>query len=273
MHESEEHRYLPDADRLGVLSATILLAYALAQFINLPARELAIQLPGVYLSVQINARTFVALLVAGLTATGADWLLNDHPALGNRSTLEHWLLPALTAWVIGIPLFQLPLSPQWWVGFALGGALLILVLVAEYAVIDPEDVRRPPAAAGLTAVSFALYLVLAAALRFSQTRLFLLLPALTLASVLVSLRALRLRLYNQWAFIPGGIVALISGQIAAALHYWPLSPVSFGLALLGPAYSLTSLLGNLAEDQPLRGAIIEPIVVLILVWGAALLLR
>jgi hypothetical protein len=146
------------------------------------------------------------------------------------------------------------------------------VLVAEYIVVDPQDIRHPPAAAGLTAVSFALYLVLAAALRFSDQRLFLELPALALAGGLVSLRTLRLRL-NQWAIPQAAVIALVTTQMGAALHYWPLSPVSYGLALLGMAYSLTSLFGNLAEGDTTRGAFVEPMVVLILVWGAAFWLR
>ena len=266
-------RYLPDADRLSVLAATILLAYALGRFVNLPSRSLAIQLPFVYLSVQVNIRTFVTLLVAGLTAIGADWLLRDHPALGVNSTLEHWLLPALTAWVIGFPLYQLPMGPVWWLGFALGGGLLMLVLVAEYIVVDPDDVRHAPAAAGLTAVSFALYLILAVAVRYSGLRLFLVLPALTFAAWLVSLRAIHLRLHGKWAFLDATIVALILAQLIAALHYWPLAPASFGLALLGPTYALTSLISGLEEGEPLRQAAIEPAVVLVVVWGAAFWIR
>ncbi len=88
-----EHRHLPDADRLSVLAAAILLAYALARFVDIPVRELSMQLPGVYI-VQIDIRTAIALLVAGLTATGADWLLRQHPALHAHSNLEHWMLPA-----------------------------------------------------------------------------------------------------------------------------------------------------------------------------------
>lgn len=266
-------RNLPAPDRLSVLAATILLAYALARFVNLPARELALQLPGLYLAVQVNIQTVIALLVAGLTATGADWLMRDHPAIKGNSTLEHWLLPALTAWVIGLPLFQLPLSPVWWVGFALGGGLLMLVLVAEYIVVDPEDARQPPAAAALTAVSFALFLVLAVALRFAGTRLFLILPAIVLAAGLVSLRALHLRLHGRWVFVEACIIAVLIGQMAAALHYWPLSPAAYGLALLGPAYALTSLVGSLAEGEMLPQAVIEPAVVLAVVWGAALWIR
>jgi len=166
-------------ERLSVLVATILLAYALGHHLILPTHEVSIQLPGLYLVVHLNVYTFIILIVAGLTATGADWLFRDHPNLGKRSTLEHWLLPALTALVIGIPLFQSPFSPIWWVDFTLFGTLLIMVLVAEYIAVDPEDVRQPLAGAGLTAVSFALYLVLASTLHFSGCRLFLLLPSLT----------------------------------------------------------------------------------------------
>jgi hypothetical protein len=149
----------------------------------------------------------------------------------------------------------------------------MLVLLAEYIVVDPEDVRHPPAAAGLTAVSFALYLALAVALRFGGVRLFLVLPALTLAAGLVSLRALHLRLHGRWAFIPAGVIALIVGQLAAGLYYWPLTPVAYGLALLGPAYALTSLIGALEEGEPLSQALVEPGIVLVLVWGAAVWIR
>jgi hypothetical protein len=273
MQEYERHRHLPDSERLSILVGTILLAFALAHFIRLPVRQVSIQLPGLYLVINFGVQELVALLVALLTATGADWILRDHPYRGKHRLVEHWLLPGLTAWAVGLPLLQLPLTPVWWIGFALGGVLLILVLVAEYIAIDPEDVRQPPAAAGLTAVSFALFLVLVAGLRFANTRLFLLLPALGLASGLVSLRTVHLRLHDRWAFLEAGLVSWITIQLAAALHYMPVSPVAFGLALLGPAYSLTNLLGSLAEGKPVRQAVWEPAVVLVLIWGAALLIN
>jgi hypothetical protein len=251
----------------------ILLAYALARFINIPARELALQLPGIYLTVQLNVRTIVVFLVAGLTAAGADWLLRQHPAAEGMSTLKHLLVPALTAWVIGIPLFQMPLGLLWWAGFAFGGAALMLVLVAEYIVIDPNDRRQPAAAAGLTAVSFALYLTLAIALRFAGTRLYLLLPALTLAAWLVSLRTLHLRLHGRWALFQSTAIALLCGQFAAGLYYWPISPVAFGLVVSGSAYAITSLVANLTENEPLQRALIEPALVLAIVCVTAIWLH
>jgi hypothetical protein len=69
------------------------------------------------------------------------------------------------------------------------------------------------------------------------------------------------------------VIALICTQIAAALHYLPISPVSYGLALIGPAYALTSLIGNLNEDEPFRQAIFEPAIVFVIILGAALWIR
>jgi hypothetical protein len=267
-----EQSQLPETDRLSVLSAAILLAYALTRFIDIPARDFSFQFPGVFIEFQFNLNTIVAFLVAGMTASGTDWLLRQHPKIAEHTTLEHLLLPGLTALVIGIPISQMEPGLQWWAGFAAGGVLLMLVLVAEYIAVDPDDIRQPAAAVGLTAVSFALYLILAVALRVVGFRLFLILPALTLAASLVSLRALHLRL-KRWALVEAAIIGLLCGQLAAALHYLPLSPVSFGLAVLAPAYSLTSFIANLAENEPLRKAVVEPGVVLVIILATALWLR
>lgn len=265
-----QQRYLPDIDHLSMLAALILLAYALARFVSFPSRELALQLPGVYLEVQVNVHTVMAFLVAALTASGADWLIRQHPALGRKPTVEHWLLPALTAWVVGIPLFQISGALQWAVGFMIGGALLMLVLVAEYISVDPEDARQPLAAAGLTAVSYALFLILAISLRFAGLRLFLMLPAMALAGCVVSLRALHLRLHGRWTFLQSGVVGLIIGQCVAAFHYLPLTPISFGLFLVAFGYALTSLVAGLEEGEVLERALIEPLVVFILLTVIAL---
>ncbi|UCF28557.1 MAG: hypothetical protein JSW42_02405 [Chloroflexota bacterium] len=254
---------------MSILSAAILLAYAASRFVEIPARELGLQLPGFYLAVELNIHTVVALLVAGLTATGADLLLRDHPALGEKWTIEHWLLPALTAWTLGIPLNQMPVGLQWLISFAIAGIVIMLVLVSEYIAVDPEDERYPIASAALTAVAYALFLILAIVLQSAGFRLFLILPALLLAAGLVSLRTLHLRLKGRWLYLRTLVIVVILTGMISAFHYWPLSPITYGLLILGPAYSLTSLIGALSEGQPLKRAIIEPAVVLLVVWGAA----
>lgn len=247
----------------------LMLAYALARFVEFPEKEFSLQLPGLYLSLEISVRTVTGLLAAGLTASGADWLLRDHPALQGRSTLGHWILPSLTALVIGVPLNLVRYGPVWWIALVAGGALLILVLVAEYIAIDGEDVRQPLAAAALSAVSLALFVVLASALRAGEARLMVALPVLTLAAWLVSLRMLHLRLNGEWTVYEAAIIAFVVGQVAAAVHYWPLSPISYSLAILGPIYALVSLMAGLIEEKPLRQLVAEPGLALLVTGVAA----
>jgi hypothetical protein len=296
-------RNLPNTERLSVLAATILLAYALTRFITLPGWELTSHPLGILISLRINVQTIIPLLVAGLMAAGTHWLMSDHPALATHTGegpasrvtganeqpaqpgrslaeqtqrgpgAEHWLLPAVIAWVISIPLAQLPAGPLWVLGLAIGGGLLVVILTAEYIAIDADDLRQPIAEAVLTAVSFAAYLLLAIALRAAETRLYLILPALAFTASVVSLRTWHLRLGGEWAWIEAGLVLVIVGQVAAALHYWPLPALSYGVAVLGPAYAMTNLVTSLAQGATFRQALAGPLVVLAITWGVAWWIR
>jgi hypothetical protein len=273
MHSVPISRFSPNLDRISVLAATILLGYTFAGLINIPAREFATQLPGIYLEIEINIQTIVSFLVAGLAASGADWLLREHPSSSDRHLSAHLVLPALTAWVIGVPLHQQALGVFWWAGIFLGGGALIAVLMAEFAVVDPNDSNYALASMGLTTLAYALFFLLSVSLKASQIRLYLLVPALTLAVFTISLRTLYLRKRGNWAFQAAGISTLISAQIAAAAYYLPLGPISFGLCLLGPAYGLNSLFSNLEEGKTWKAAILEPLSVLTIFLCLAFWLR
>jgi hypothetical protein len=268
-----EQRYLPDPDRVGVLTATVLLAFALTHLIQAPEFNFEIQLPGFFLLLPLNLGTAMTVLTAGLTATGMDWLLQDHPSLKGRSTYQWWLLPTLTTFVIGVPLSILATGEAWWVGFVGAGILLFFVFVAEYVVVDPGAPHYAISVAGLTAISYTLFFVLAVALRYGGLRLYLLVPALFLAAFLASLRILHLRLSGRWEYFWSAGIAFVCIQLAAGLHYWPLSPVQFGLLLIGSLYGLTSLAMNLGEDQPARRAVLEPAIILGLCWGLAIFMQ
>jgi hypothetical protein len=262
-----EKRYLPDPARVSILTATILLAFALTRLISSPPYELTIPLVGLYVTLTFNLNTLIVLLAAGLTATGVNWLLHTHPSLEKGETREHWLLPTLTVLVLGVTLYSLPLTAVWWLGFALVAAILLVVFFAEFIAVDPTDSRYPFATAILTVLAFVIFLILAAALKASNARLFLVAPALCLGGGLVALRTLHLRLNERWEVTWAIGIAVVTIQLGAALNYLPLTPVRFGLALLGPVYALTSLAVSLAEGRPLRQAILEPAVMLILLCG------
>lgn len=338
----EEHHYLPNTDRLSVLTASILLAYAMLPFIQFPERSLTLQILGISFVYTVNFSTIIAVISAALAAAGVSWLLLDHPRLkylsgapasagaadaskpapaasspsasatsaaaalmgGIRSSVsvraiendsllagaperrtawwdnetlrtlfQHWLLPALTAWVIGVPLNSLTVGLQWWAVFAFGGLLLVLVLVAEYIAVDPFDTLHGPAAVALTAVSYALFLILTIALVAAGTRLYIFLPALIVAIFLVTIRSLYLRLAGRWYFGWAVGISLVTAQVAMALHYWPLSPLRFGLVILGLAYALASVAGSVEEGRPGRSLWVEPAIMLAVLWGIAIALR
>jgi hypothetical protein len=273
MENAKPHTHLPDFERMSLLMALILLTFTLAQILNLPGGELSIQLPGLYLKLQLGSRELVGLLVALIAAAGTDWVLQIHPHYKVTSRLDHWLLPAITSWAISMPIFQIPIGPIWWLAFILGSLLLTLVLLSEYFVIDPTDLRYPLATAVLTSVSYALYLLIAAALQHSGLRLILVLPGLALSVFLISLRILRLRPESKWAIPEAAITTFLIIQIASPLHYLPISPISYGLAILGPAYATTIFFTGLGEERSARGAIREPLTILVLVWISAVLLR
>jgi hypothetical protein len=260
-------------DRIGVLTSTVLLALALARIIQAPEFNLELQLPGFFLSIPLDIPTIMSLLTAGLTATGMDWLLRGHASLNGRPTYQWWILPTLTTFVISISLSLLPDGTPWWIGFTVSGIFLIFAFIAEYIVVDPGAPYYTTSLAGLTAISYALFFILAVALRYGDLRLFFTLPALFLFAGFASLRILHLRLGGRWEYAWSLGIAFVCVQLAAGLHYWPLSPIQFGLMLIGPMYGLTNLAINLHEELPSRRAALDPAIATALCWGLAIVIR
>lgn len=269
----EAPRYVPASNQVGVLVATVLLSYALTHVASGPGLTLTIQFPGFYFAYSLNLGTAMTLMAGGLTATGMDWLLRGHPGLQGRRTVEHWMLPTLTAVIVGIVLDVLPSGFVWLIGLGTGAVILVAVIVAEYVAVDPGAPLYALASAGLTGLSYALFLLFAISMRLGAARLFLVMPAVFIAAGLVALRTLHLRLSGSWDYAWAFGIGLVSAQIAAGLHYWPLSSLQFGLAVLGPLYALTALASNLSEDLPMRNAMREPGIILGGLWAAAALLH
>ncbi|MBK8618581.1 MAG: hypothetical protein IPN96_16030 [Anaerolineales bacterium] len=82
----ENRSYLPSADRLGVLIASVLLTFALTKLIQSPRFTLTITLPGFYFAYPLTLSTVMTILAAALTATGMDWLTRGHPKLEKNQT-------------------------------------------------------------------------------------------------------------------------------------------------------------------------------------------
>lgn len=269
----ERSHNLPDLNRLSIVAGLIVLFYSMIPFVTLPAEELVIALPGFVFSLRIDFGTVISFLVALLAAFGSAWLIQLHPAKHKQLVLQHGFIPALTAWVIGVPLNSLERGPEWWVVLTLGAALLVLVLISEYIVVDKTSMAHLPASMGLTAVSFALYLMLAIAIRAAGLRLYLMLPALVITLALLIFRTLDLR--NQGGtrniFWMASISIFIS-QIVVGFHYLPIKPLTFGLILVALSYGLTSFSANYEEGQQGRLLWVEPLSLMAVLLSMAIII-
>lgn len=268
-----QDKYLPDSNRIGLITSTTLLALALTRIVPSPAFNFELQLPGFFLTFPFNINTVMGFLTACLTATGMDWLLRGHPSLKGRATFQWWFLPTLTTFVISVPLSIFPDGQTWWIGFIVSGIFLFLVFLAEYVAVDADAPQYTIAMVSLTAISFTLFFVLSVALRTSEARLYLIVPGLFLSAVLASLRVLHLRLSGNWEYAWALGIGLVCVQLATGFYYWPLSPIQFGLLLIGPLYSLVNLAINLGENIPVQRAILEPAIVTALCWGLSAFIR
>ena len=260
-------------DRIGMLTAMVLLSYALTRIAQAPKITVTLNLPGFYFAYPLSLDSVITLFAAGLTASGMAWILSDHPELENKTAIEHWLIPTLTTFVIGGPLAVLPNNYIWWAGFIFSAILLALVFWAEYQVVSPSISGYAAARSVLTALAYSLFFILIMSMRFERLRLFLFVPVIFLAAGLISLRILYLDGNDRWDFPWAVGIGLVCAQIGAGLHYWPVTSIQMGLALTGILYALTMLSMNLSQGIPLSRAALSPCAVAALAWGAAIFVK
>lgn len=272
----ETKRLIPEINRLSIVSAAIMLAFALTQIVSFPAQQLSFPVAGIALDFNLDFNTIINFLTMVLAAAGMDWLIHTNPDHVNYhhrwSYIQHWILPVLTTLVIGIALNSFARSPYFWIIYLLGSLLLIAIFIAEYNVVSTDDVRIPIATVGLTALSFALFLLLGIAVSSGNLRLYVRLPLLSLGLVMVIARALRLRT-GEWHVAWAVICSIIVAEVAVGLHYLPVSPIQYGLLLVGIAYSLTSLVTAILESRKNLALWGEPagmlavVLILSIFWG------
>ncbi|GAB4474380.1 MAG: hypothetical protein Kow0088_10350 [Anaerolineales bacterium] len=271
--KSPKDRFLPNTDQVSIIAATILLTFAMAAFINFQIQDLRIVLGNIYVTISLNIQTAITVIASILAASGADWLIRNHPLWNKRNTIEHWVLPLLTTFVLGFLIGRQGNGTYGWWSFFLGAALIMGILVAEFITVNPQDPNYPIAVTLLLAISYLLFLIFCILVRILNYRLLFILPTLFFATLLVSLRSFRLRHPLGWSFSEALIISILTTQLATALHYWPISPLSYGLALFGVAYPLFLFLQRLKSNPAVRVGYVEPMVILIISWSLAYWLK
>lgn len=267
--------YLPDRDRLSVLTAIILLAFALARTVELPTRPVRAMLFGSSIGFDMNGPFVLLVLVALLINAGADSLMRGHPALRGASLarrMMHWILPGGAALGFGLLLNRLPPGVGWWAGLGFTAVFLVLVLTAEYVVAAPDDAGFYWAALGLTVLAYAVALAFFALLRASGGRAAITATTAALISALIAWRLMLLAgATGRESLAYAAAIGLALGECTWALNYWPAGPLGTGLVLLVVFYTATGL-----AQQHLVGALNRRMVIefgVVAVAGLAAVMR
>ncbi|NPA31421.1 MAG: hypothetical protein GXO37_05410 [Chloroflexi bacterium] len=262
----------PDPAKLSLFTGLLALVLVLARLVQLPGPRRAFTVGEVQVTLALDAALGLAVLLAALTWTGMDWLLRDHPAYRPRRLVWHALLPTFALWALEAALLALPVGPMWWFVFGAGLAALVVVLLAEFVVLDPQDPRALWAGLGLQAVAYGLYLLLALAVRAAGWRLLFAAPLLAVGAWVVARRlwALRSRAPSWWA---DGVVLVVMGHLSVAWFYAPLGPLAYSLVLLGALYALVPLLAEPAAGRPWNEAWTEPLATAAGLWLLAVVLE
>jgi hypothetical protein len=241
-------RHIPDRDRLSVLTAVILLAYALARLLDVPARVFDTTLFGSPLGFELNGPVLMMILVAALISAGSDTLIRSHPRLASRPdgarahTVQHWIMPGATALALGGLLNRAPDGVLWWLGLGVSAIVLIAVLIAEYTLVDRADAAWQFAALSLTALAYALALVLFALLHSLSARALISASGAGLAGGLLALRLFALKAAPvRPALLYAGVVALVVAEATWALNYWRVASSSAALLAMIPFYLAAGL--------------------------------
>ena len=71
----------PSRDQLSVITAAIVLAYALARFLELPQREVTTTLFGSALGFELSGPFLMLVFTAALISAGSEMIIRAHPTL------------------------------------------------------------------------------------------------------------------------------------------------------------------------------------------------
>lgn len=272
----ETRSTLPDIGRLSIVTATIMLSFALTQLVTFPVQSISFPLFGILIDFVIDFTTVVVIFTVFLAAFGMDWIIQTHPGKDRYQNrwefFRHMIVPVLTSFVIGITLNAFAGGVTWWVVYSLGSLLLFAVFIAEYNVLVAEDYRNPLATIGLSSLSFVLYLLLAIAVYSADIRLYLRASLLGIGSLMVISRALFLRV-GKWHMLWAIVCSIIVSEIVVGFHYLPLSPLRIGVLITGIVYTLSSIVSGLKEKRTAWAFWGEPISMMALVVLASVFLR
>ncbi len=229
--------------RVSVLAWTVAATVSISLFLRLPTVVLTLNALGTPLSIRISETTVIAVFIALLTASGTERAIRTHPLFagdplgqeadsGGRTWL-FWGLPAAVS-ILGVLLAPEAKTPLFQAGAALlSGGLIAVILFNLYVTADRESSGYRQARILLNVLSYTAALALFLLVYQTKTRSLLSGSLIAATAALLAVELLRDVLPRVNVVLSyAAVVALVLGEAAWALNYWPLSGASGGLVLL-----------------------------------------
>ena len=288
-------------DRVSVVIWVTLMGLAAQRFLTFPSRSFEQVILGSPITLTITANTVLAVLLAGLVASGTEAVVRAHPRVsaaaepgrapktpGRASAAHIDLKPRAKAWAHwiywGVPIsliivavLLLPLAPSsgyWMIGLIATGIALGLSLAGIYYTIDPFQVGYRRARLGMNILTYGIALALFLVVYRTRARSIISGTEIALVSGLLALELLRgserpIVLVAVYA----GITGLVLGQVTWALNYWRLAALTGGLVLLLAFYNVVGLAQHAIQGRIRRRELLEygliTVTALALIWEFA----
>lgn len=288
-------------NRVSVVVWVTLMGLAAQRFLTLPARSFEREILGSPISVSITANTVLAVLLAGLIASGTDAVVRAHPRVngvaGQRRASPvsgrfsaahasfkprprpwaHWAYWGLPISLIVVAVLLLPLAPSpgyWLIGLIITGVALGLSLAGVYYTVDPFQTGYRRARLGMNVLTYTVALLLFLVVYRTRARSIVSATEIMLVSSLLALELLR---GSERPIVLGalyaGIIGLVLGQVTWALNYWRLASLTGGLVLLLAFYNMVGLAQNAIQGRIRRRVLLEygliTVAALALIWEFA----
>ncbi|MDE0142000.1 MAG: hypothetical protein OXI80_09895 [Caldilineaceae bacterium] len=238
--------------RVSVLAWTVAATVAISLFLRLPTVVFTLNALGSPMSIRISETTVIAVFIALLTASGTERAIRTHPLYSGDSsgrepelgghTWLFWGLPAAVS-ILAVLLAPEARTPLFQAGAALlSGGLIAIILFNLYASVDQGSAGYRQARILLNVLSYTAALALFLLVYQTRTRSLLSGTLIAATSALLAVELLRdIMPRVNVVLMYAALVAIVLGEAAWALNYWPLSGASGGLVLLLIFYPFVGL--------------------------------
>jgi hypothetical protein len=233
----------------------------LIRFVNTSPRIISFSVLGSPVSFQMTGTWLTVVMLTALSCMGANAVIRAHPRMSQQDpprAFTYWILPGLTGLNAALLLSRAPTWPLWWAGLLLTGSAVAMVVLAEFATVDPYVLGYARARLILNVVAYALALTSFTLIYSTRGRSVITASAVTAVGFVLAFELLNTtEVSMRRALLYALFAALLLGESAWALNYWRLFALAGGMILLLIFYTVVGIVQQIFLDRLTRRTLLE----------------